>query len=105
ACGVTLSSDCCAMQLLCAGGLNSHFLYPLSDLRGFIAAYIYLYAFIHGCFCNLRKPLARYCIHIFLTTCRADLGRYITNDNGCLTSTERDTAPALSLCTFSCTLP
>ena len=36
------------------------------ELCGFIASYIHLYAFTHGCFGNLRKPLARSCIHIFL---------------------------------------
>src|SRR6266516_8036477 len=85
-------------------------------------------------FCNLRKSLARSCIHIFLATGRADLRGDIPNYNGRFTSGkcdrcgpwfspsilvddtlhERfplvfirkglDTAPALSLYTFSCTI-
>src|SRR5438876_11452225 len=56
------------------------------NLCGFIAPYIHLYAFTYGCFCNLRKSLARYCIHIFLATGRADLRGDIPNNNGRLTS-------------------
>ena|SRR2546425_8584744 len=62
----------------------------IGDLCGFIASYVHLYAFIHGCFCNLRKPLARSCIHIFLAAGRADLRRDIPNHNGRLTSGKSD---------------
>src|SRR6266702_2231522 len=102
----------------------------LSNLCGLIAPYVHLYAFIHSFFCNLRKPPARFCIHIFLATDRANLSRDITNDNGCVISGKRNrggswfsftvlanhtlhecfllvfiTAPTLSLCIFSCTIP
>src|SRR6266852_2306257 len=59
-------------------------------LCSFIAAYIYLDTFAQSLFCNLRKPLPRCCIHIFLAADRADLGRDLTNDNGCLTSGKGD---------------
>jgi len=62
----------------------------VNDLCSFIAAYIHLYAFPHRCFCNLRKSLARSCIHIFLATGRADLRRDIPNNNGRLTSGKCD---------------
>src|SRR6266702_8944813 len=59
-------------------------------LCGLIAPYVHLHAFIHRLFCNLRKPPARFCIDIFLATDRADEGRYITNDNGGVSSGQRD---------------
>src|SRR2546421_6132722 len=62
----------------------------VNDLCSLIAAYIHLYAFPHRCFCNLRKSLARSCIHIFLATGRADLRRDIPNNNGRLTSGKCD---------------
>src|SRR6266487_1253386 len=62
----------------------------LSNLCGLIAPYVHLYAFIHSCFCNLRKPPAHCCIHIFLATGGADLSRDITNDNGRVISGQRN---------------
>jgi hypothetical protein len=47
----------------------------LSGLCGLISPYVHLYTFTHGFFCNLRKPPARCCIHIFLATGRADEGK------------------------------
>ena len=60
------------------------------DLCGFIAPNIHLYVFSRGCFSDLGKALARSCIHIFLATGRADLGGDIPNNNGHLTSGERN---------------
>ncbi len=60
------------------------------NLRSFIATYIHLYAFIHSCFCNLSKSLARCCVHIFLAAGCADLGGDITNNNGRLISGKCD---------------
>ncbi len=62
----------------------------LSNLCSLIGPYIHLYAFIYSRFCDLRKPPARCCIHLFLTSGRVDRGGYITNDNGRLISGQRD---------------
>ncbi len=61
-----------------------------NNLRSFIASYIHLYAFVHRCFCNLRKSLARSCIHIFLAAGCADLGGDVTNNNSRLISGKCD---------------
>src|SRR5205823_10069172 len=55
------------------------------NLCSLIAAYILLDTFTQSGFCNLRKPLPRCCIHIFLAANRTDLGQNITNHNGRLT--------------------
>src|SRR6266700_3108505 len=55
-----------------------------------IAAYIHLDAFAQSGFCNLRKPLPRCGIHVFLAAGRTDLGRDLTNPNRRLTSGKRD---------------
>src|SRR5438105_11676468 len=59
-------------------------------LCSLIAAYIHLDAFAQSLFCNLRKPLPRGCIYIFLAADRTDLGRDLTNHNGRLTSGKCD---------------
>ena len=62
----------------------------LSELCSSIATYVDLYAFIHSLFCILRKSAARFCVHIFFATDRADVSRDITNDNGCVISGKRN---------------
>lgn len=59
-------------------------------LCSFVAPYINLYAFTYRRLCNLRQSLACGSIDIFLTTGSADLSRYISDNNGCIISSQRD---------------
>jgi len=62
----------------------------LSELCSLIAPYVRLHAFTHSCFCNLRQPPARFCIHLFLATCVEDVSRDIANDNWGVISVQRN---------------